>query len=400
MAIKGDLETVNLPDVLQLLGTAGKTGALSIRRGLEEKRVYFDKGRPVFASSSEEREKLGSVLLKLKQFDENDLETARLRQDETGKRLGLVMLEMGLITRDDLVAGLKTQAQMVTTSLFQWWGGEFEFIEQPLPFPDEVMVGFNLNSMIMEAAKAVDDWNRVQSKLPDLGVVVRLSAVEGKPEVALAVDEWNVLSLVDGRMSVIDIADTAPGSDIDTCLIIVSLLDKGLLEVVEEDDSEPGLTGGEKDVINGLIAVYNELFAQISRYIRVNVSEEASTAFGESVWSYCTGFRPLLDRSWRPVTGNFDKNSILGNITQLDPEERTHKLSEVLLKILKEELNLSVNYLSGPQVSALLQQLTAVAEVVLGENDPSLSGLGVRAAILSFLNPGGVISYEKRSLRV
>ncbi|MCP4231846.1 MAG: DUF4388 domain-containing protein [bacterium] len=400
MAIKGDLETVNLPDVLQLLGTAGKTGALSIRRGLEEKRIYFDKGRPVFASSSDEREKLGNVLLKQRRFDEADLETARLNQEESGKRLGLVMLEMGLITRDDLVAGLKTQAQMVTTTLFQWWGGEFEFIEQPLPFPDEVMVGFNLNSMIMEAAKAVDDWNRVQSKLPDLDVVVRLSAVEDKPEVALSADEWNVLSLVDGRMNVIGIADTAPGSDIEVCLLIILLLDKGLLEVVEEEESEPTLSGGEKDVILSLITVYNELFAQMSRYIRTNVGEDASTAFGEAVWSYCTGFSPLLDRSWRPVMGNFDRSSILGNITQLDPEERTHKLSEVLLKILKEEVNLSVNYLSGPQVSGLLQQLTAVAEVVLRENDPALTGLGVRAAILSFLNPGGVISYEKRPVRV
>ncbi len=400
MAIKGDLETVNLPDVLQLLGTASKTGALSIRRGLEEKRIYFDRGRPVFASSSDYREKLGSVLLKHGCIDEADLETARHKQEETGKRLGLVMLEMGLVGRDDLVAGLKTQAQMITTSLFPWWGGEFEFIEQSLPFPDEVMVGFNLNAMIMEAAKAVDDWNRVHAKLPELDVIVRLRAVENESEVALNATEWNILSLVDGRMTVLGIADTAPGSDIETCLTIVSLLDKGLLEVVEPGDVVPSLTGGEEESIIALLAIYNELFAQIFRFIRNNAGEDASAAFGEAVWSYCAGFSPMLDRSWRPVTGNFDKNAIINNITQLDPEERTHRISEAFLKILKEEVNLSVNYLTGPQISGLLQHLSAVSEVVLIESDPGISGSGIRASILSFLNPSGVISYEEKKSRL
>ncbi len=400
MAIKGDLETVNLPDVLQLLGTAGKTGALSIRRGLEEKRIYFDKGRPVFASSSDYREKLGSVLLKEGCISEPDLETARITQEETGKRLGLVLLEMGLVGRDDLVVGLKTQAQMVTISLFQWWGGEFEFIEQPLPFPDEVMVGFNLNSMIMEAAKAVDDWNRVHAKLPDLDVIVRIKAVENESGVALDSTEWNILSLVDGRTSVLGIADTAHGSDIETCLTIVSLMDKDLIEIVEPEEVEPSLTGGEAENIIALLSVYNELFAQIFRFIRNNAGEDASASFGESVWSYCAGFTPMLDRSWRPVTGNFDKNAIISNITQLDPEERTHRISEAFLKILKEEVNLAVKYLSGPQISGLLQHLAAVSEVVLTENGPDLVSSGVRASIMSFLNPSGVISYEEKPTRL
>ena len=310
------------------------------------------------------------------------------------------MLEMGLVGRDDLVAGLKTQAQMITTSLFPWWGGEFEFIEQSLPFPDEVMVGFNLNAMIMEAAKAVDDWNRVHAKLPELDVIVRLRAVENESEVALNATEWNILSLVDGRMTVLGIADTAPGSDIETCLTIVSLLDKGLLEVVEPGDVVPSLTGGEEESIIALLAIYNELFAQIFRFIRNNAGEDASAAFGEAVWSYCAGFSPMLDRSWRPVTGNFDKNAIINNITQLDPEERTHRISEAFLKILKEEVNLSVNYLTGPQISGLLQHLSAVSEVVLIESDPGISGSGIRASILSFLNPSGVISYEEKKSRL
>jgi len=354
----------------------------------------------VFASSSDYREKLGSVLHKQGDISEADLETARLNQEETGKRLGLIMLEMGLVNRDGLVAGLKTQAQMITTSLFQWWGGEFEFIEQPSPFPDEVMVGFNLNSMIMEAAKAVDDWNRVHANLPDLDVVVCLRTIDDGSEVALSAIEWNILSLVDGSMTVRGIADTAPGSDIETCLTVALLMDKGLIEIAIPGEAEPVLSGSEEESILSLLTIYNELFAQVFRFIRSNAGEDASAAFGDAVWSYCAGFTPLLDRSWRPVTGNFDKSAIISNITQLDPEDRTHKISEVFLKILKEEVNLSVNFLKGPQTSRLLQQLTAVAEVVLNENDPGIAGLGVRPSVISFLNPSGVISYEERPVRI
>ena len=97
MALKGDLETVNLPDILQLLESARKTGALSIRRHLEEKRLYFKQGMLVFASSTDDREKLGAVLLSRKAITEDVLEDARRVQTETGGRIGFIILEMGLI---------------------------------------------------------------------------------------------------------------------------------------------------------------------------------------------------------------------------------------------------------------------------------------------------------------
>ncbi|UCE27177.1 MAG: DUF4388 domain-containing protein, partial [Candidatus Coatesbacteria bacterium] len=111
MVFKGDLETINLPDILQLLEGAKKTGALSIRRHLEEKRLYFKQGMLVFASSTEEREKLGRVLLSLRLINGNELEEARRTQIESGRRLGIVLLEKGFISHEDLITALKEQAQ-------------------------------------------------------------------------------------------------------------------------------------------------------------------------------------------------------------------------------------------------------------------------------------------------
>jgi hypothetical protein len=231
MALKGDLETINLPDILQLLSTARKTGALSIRRGADEKRLYFREGMLVYASSTDEREKLGSVLVREGCIDPASAERARASQDTSGRPFGLCLLEHGKIPHEKLVAGLKTQARMIITNLFNWWGGQFEVLEGDQAWPEEISVGFDIQGIILDAATAVDEWNRIKGMLPDLDVVLEVvpAPVKGKGEVKFGAEEWHVLSLVNGRRSVVNIAAASNLSDIETCSVACRLMDSGFI---------------------------------------------------------------------------------------------------------------------------------------------------------------------------
>ena len=232
MGFEGDLESINLPDLLQLLSSARKTGALSIRRGTQEKRLYFRDGLLVYASSTDENEKLGNVLIREGLVTAEEIARCRRHQAETGRRFGITLLELGCLSHSSLIAGLKTQARMIITNLFRWWGGHFDFTEEGVSWPNEVAVGFDVQAILMDAATAVDEWNRIRDLLPDLDAVLEIAPAPAKGSpIQFGDDEWHVLSLVDGRRAVTDIAAESNLTDIATCLILGNLLKKGILRV-------------------------------------------------------------------------------------------------------------------------------------------------------------------------
>jgi len=397
MVLKGDLETINLPDILQLLEGAKKTGALSIRRHLEEKRLYFKQGMLVFASSTEEREKLGRVLLSLRLIDGKKLEAARRTQIESGRRLGIVLLEKGFISHEDLVAALKEQAQRIITALFEWWGGQFEFFEGMEPVSNDIPVGFKLGSIIMEAARIVDEWSRVYAVIPDLEMVIEINAMGVPDEINLTKDEWKVMALVDGRRTVAEITSEVAMSDIETCKTLAGLVERGLAKCsyrptarrtkrIEMDDGR----------VNALLSIYNELFTQVSAFVREKAGDDAARLLNETMVSNCKESKPFLRDCWLPLRGGVDRGRITKNLLVEDPEDREKWLASSLFRLFQRQLAVTGRILSRPQQAALLQNVETVAGLLLKERDDRLKGLQVGTDIMHFLNPHTILSYESK----
>lgn len=388
MALKGDLETINLPDILQLLSSAQKTGALSIRRGPDEKRLYFRGGMLVYASSTDEREKLGSVLVRERYIDSNTVESARVAQSESGRAFGLCLLERGKIPHEKLVAGLKTQARMIITNLFNWWGGEFEFLEGEQAWPEEISVGFDVQAIIIDAAAAVDEWNRIKGMLPDLDVVLEVvpAPAQGKGEVKFDGQQWHVLSLVNGRRSLVDIAAESNLSDIETCSIACRLLESGLVRTGGVKVREGAIPAAESSGAAVLLDIYNELLAQVIFAVSEEAGEEAVRKFCEAVAAKCSSW-PHLNGCWQLSQGILSKRCVMRNLIMEDPETRDEELAAALFELFRYELSLTAKILSRPRQAALIQDLQPLAAILLKKYDSKLVDLGVRRALSRFLSP-------------
>jgi hypothetical protein len=397
MVLKGDLETINLPDILQLLEGAKKTGALSIRRHLEEKRLYFKQGMLVFASSTEEREKLGRVLVSLRLIDGNEFEEARRAQIESGRRLGTVLLEKGFITHEDLIAALKEQAQRIITALFEWWGGQFEFFEGMEPVSDDIPVGFKLGSIIMEAARIVDEWSRVYAVIPDVEMVIELNALGVPEQVSLSKEEWKVMALVDGRRTVAEITSEVPMSDIETCKVLAGLVERDLAKCSYRPTAERARRVEMDDGrVNALLSIYNELFIQVSAFVREKAGDEAARLMNETMVANCKESKPFLRDCWLPMSGGVDRGRITKNLLVEDPEDREKWLASSLFRLFQRQLAITGRILSRPQQAALLQNVETVAGLLLKDRDDKLKDLQVGTDIMHFLNPHTILSYESK----
>ena len=153
MAIKGSLKEASLPDVLQLLALGQKTGCLSIADRSNFGYIYFEKGRICYASIVNRRDRLGDILVK------------------HGKRLGEVLVAMGVITQADLERYMRVQIEESVYYLFTWTQGTFNFEADVRPGQQDFLVSINPESLLLEGARRVDEWSLIEKKIPSFDLI-------------------------------------------------------------------------------------------------------------------------------------------------------------------------------------------------------------------------------------
>src|ERR1051326_415665 len=86
-----------------------------------------------------------------------------------------------------------------------WIEGYFSFTEQAESrVPTELTVRIPVEALLMEGARPIDEWSRIETRVPHVGVVPSLAPPPetGGGELDLLPPEWEVLALIDGERSV------------------------------------------------------------------------------------------------------------------------------------------------------------------------------------------------------
>ncbi len=236
MAIEGPLKELHIHDVFQLLDLGRKTGVLSVRSELRQNdgTVYFEDGAVVGAEITSNPHPLGGLLIRSGKVSAEDVARARDMQASRGQRLGELLVEIGALTRRELDRQIRAQVEEVVFELMSWAEGYFSFEEgAPGQSTAEAMYRIPTESLLMEAARRIDEWSRFESKIPHLAVVPRLHDGDGAgPAVIdLLPNEWALLAAVDGALDVRGIAHALGRSDFDVAKILFGLAIAGIVSI-------------------------------------------------------------------------------------------------------------------------------------------------------------------------
>ena len=236
MAIEGPLRELGIHDVFQLLDLSRKTGALRVTSELRDNEgmVFFDVGRVVHASIKSNPHPLGAVLLRAGKIAEADLERGRAmqRQQQDGRKLGEILVEIGAITPRELERQVRLQIEAVVFELMSWREGFFSFEERKVDdVPAEATIRISTESLLMEGARRIDEWSRIADKVPHLGVIPVLApAHDDHPSLLdLLPNEWEVLTIIDGTRDLRAIAGVLGRSDFDIAKIAYGLVTTGVI---------------------------------------------------------------------------------------------------------------------------------------------------------------------------
>lgn len=256
MALEGSLRDFDLFSLFNMIKTQGKSGTLVLSRGQEFVKVFFDQGDIVGCDSNQVRveERIGAMLVRLRRLSGEELAAMVQRQRQTLKRLGVLLLESGRITPQDLQDALFNQAMSIIYRTFRWVEGDYRFDSiLPLDLDRENFPAIPVDTVLMEAARIMDEWPEVQRRLPDHQLPITRSgyartlkldidhdmaaALEGvgsQPfqHSGLTHEQETVLTYFNDPQSIASVLQITRYDELDTCKTISDLLEMGLLEVV------------------------------------------------------------------------------------------------------------------------------------------------------------------------
>jgi hypothetical protein len=222
--LEGNLGRFEVPDLLSFLKTGGRTGVLVFERSDRENKVFLREGRPVFATSTSEDLRFGTMLVRLGKVRADVLDRALARKK--GERIGQVLLSERILTEDELAAFLKVQVSEVIFDSFGWTEGRFAFYDGVPPPATVVTLEMDLLNLIIEGVRRQDDPGRAAAAFPDPDrpVEALVNPERVKVSAVLTDEEWRVFFLVDGRRSVSEICRLMGSPDDQPTLQILNRL--------------------------------------------------------------------------------------------------------------------------------------------------------------------------------
>jgi hypothetical protein len=184
MSLQGSLSELPLPDVIQLVSVSGKTGAFEIRGEQASGRIYLRDGQIV------------------------DAMVGNLRGDSA-------VYEMAI-----------------------WSEGTFSF--DPGKESGTVTIHMSNASLMMEAARRLDEWRVLSRKIPSLNLIPYFTSREqGADQVTLSPQEWILVTRIDGERSIEGIAAELKWAPFDVSKLLFGMITTGLVALGTPGEAAP-----------------------------------------------------------------------------------------------------------------------------------------------------------------
>lgn len=242
MPLKGNLRDFSTTNLLNLINLAKKTGTLIIDGPNQGAQMSFRNGKLVYAVMGHEDGNLAMVLRKSGKLSDEQVKALRNRAaTATDKELGLLLINAGYVNQSDILHSLRNHMLEVVYRLFTWVEGLFRFEPAIMPGEDKITVPIELENVIIEGSRRMQEWAHLAEELPNLDMAFKWAE---RPNVNvrnmnLSPEEWRVVSYISPKNSMRAMAKALSMSDMEIRKICYGLLQAGLVELVRPEGMPP-----------------------------------------------------------------------------------------------------------------------------------------------------------------
>jgi hypothetical protein len=233
VSLKGSLDTMALPDLLQWLGAARKTGLLALTQGSVCKKLILELGIVTGSVSNDPSDFLGQFLLSYGRITEEQLRDALASQKGTTDYLGMHFVRMGALTEPELMRMLALKTEETIYSLFSWEQAQFEYQDgarEGNPFP----VALRVDDIMLKGTRRFDEMSRIREQIPSNASIPRRTKAPLPAQVVSSPNLKRLADAIDGARSVASIALHTHTSEFLVSKFLFEALRAGIVEMVTE----------------------------------------------------------------------------------------------------------------------------------------------------------------------
>jgi hypothetical protein len=241
--LEGSLRSFSLFEILQFLRLGSLTGVLTVSRTGEQIQLMVRGGKIVNSSIFTHRQRLGELLRVRGIVSRRDLDDilASKHKNAIEKPLGQILVERGILDADVLTQTLRLQIEEEIWALLQWRDGEFRFNPcMNLTEAAPALVEIEIEPLILEGARRQDEWNTISQHVASDDLI----PIPVPPESfhvadhSLTANEWRLLALINGSLSVGALVDRSGLGRFETYRILATFVQQGWIACESQREAE------------------------------------------------------------------------------------------------------------------------------------------------------------------
>ena len=247
--IHGDVSVLGISNVLQMLSMGQCKGFLQVQQDGQKKVIHFQDPGIRLISGARRTNPLGEILMRTGRITREQLDELLAEQRRTGTPLGELVTQREILAPSVIESALREQVAEEIYDLFTWNEATFDFYEDKdsgAPTEQGPLAAVNLDqgmmSIMIEAARRVDELARIQSLIPDVRLVpqrLELPASLDDASIDRAAIE-DILPLVDGARSVGHIIEESLFPKFTVLRTLYGLSQKGVIKIRDTGDGDTG----------------------------------------------------------------------------------------------------------------------------------------------------------------
>lgn len=252
MPIQGNLRDFSVTQILNLINLSGRTGVLKIFEGVptgekdamqnekmapgaERAQIMFRAGKLVYASLAGQLNDLVAVLNKAGKLTDAQAKVIRERaKNTTDKALAMRLIGANYVNKNDIVAAIQQYILDIVYNVMVWNREPFRFDDNIQPSQDLILVPIDLENVIIEGARRMKEMDEITKHIENLDMCLKFpdNPKEKFEGIHLSVEEWRVVSFVDPKHTIRQIAKANNMSEMEIRRVVYGLEQAGLVEIV------------------------------------------------------------------------------------------------------------------------------------------------------------------------
>jgi len=207
----GRLSETTLPEILFTIDRFRVPGLIEARHGEIVKRIYIRDGYVVHAGSNDSRDRLGDYLQRQGKLGEDEYQEVSRELEGSNQRFGVLLIEKELLSPADVYRAIREHIEEIVWSLFYWHQGDVTFAIGEHSDAEMVQIHIPMRRVILQGIQRAPDAKRLVSRLGRRGTILEpCFRQEELIETALGAEEYQMLTLVNGRKSLYELCSEGP----------------------------------------------------------------------------------------------------------------------------------------------------------------------------------------------